>query len=287
MRWRTRHAPVDPWRVVRCALLAVVLLGCAETGPPSISRPTAADELIVRVETLGGLLPPLESERRLPSISIYGDGLVLVPSPVPDIFPGPAGYALDAFRIDADLLDDIVSNALEIGLRGADRRIEQEGPEFVVDGGATVITVVANGARHTTTVDALFDTAASSQGRQSLSGFVERLLELGTTAAPDMGPYTPTSVAVYVASPDPGFSPDVGSQPDAQWPFEPPLTTWGEAMPPEGLSVDVRCAVVAGADLSAALPALLEATVATPFVDDTGERRILAWRSLLPDETSC
>ena len=277
---------MSPSRVVGRAFLALLLVGCGETEPTPISRPIAADELVVRVETLGGLLPPLESERSLPSISIYGDGLVLAPRAVPGIFPGPAGYALDAFQIDADLLDEIVASALGIGLRGADRRIEQEGPEFVVDGGATVITVVVNGRRHVTAADALFDAPASSQERRLLSGFVSRLLELGSSAR-DVAPYEPTSVAVYVAAVDPGFGPEVGSEPDAPWPMAEPIAMWGEPMPADGLSVDVRCAVVRGAELSAALPALLGATATTPFVDDAGDRRILAWRPLLPDEREC
>ena len=41
-----------------------------------------------------------------------------------------------------------------------------------------------------------------------------------------------------------------------------------------------------GAELSAALPALLGATATTPFVDDAGDRRILAWRPLLPTRGS-
>jgi hypothetical protein len=277
---------MSPWRVVVCACLALVLVGCGETEPTPISPPIAPDELVGRVEALGGLLPPLESERSLPSISIYGDGLVLVPRPVPGIFPGPAGYALDAFRIDADLLDEIVASALGIALRGADRRIEQEGPEFVVDGGATVITVVANGGRHVTVADALFDAPASSQERQLLSGFVSRLLELHGSAR-DVAIYEPSSIAVYVAALDPGFGQAVGSEPDAAWPFAEPIAMWGEPMPADGLSVDVRCAVVRGAELSGALPALLGATATTPFVDDVGDRRILAWRPLLPDERDC
>jgi hypothetical protein len=277
---------MSPWRFVVCACLALVLVGCGETEPTPVSRPIAPDELVVRVETLGGLAPPLESERSLPSISIYGDGLVLVPRPEPGIFPGPAGYALDAFRIDADLLDEIVASALGIGLRGADRRIEQEGPEFVVDGGAMVITVVANGARHVTAADALFDAPASSQERQLLSGFVSRLLELKSSAS-GVAPYESTSAAVYVAALDPGFAPEVGSEPDVPWPFAEPIASWGEPMPPDGLSVGVRCAVVGGAELSAALPALLEATATTAFVDDAGDRRILAWRPILPDERDC
>lgn len=277
---------MSPSRVVRGAFLALVLVGCGETEPTPISRPIAADQLVVRIETLGGLQPPLESERSLPSISIYGDGLVLVPRVVQGIFPGPAGYALDAFRIDAALLDEIVANALGIGLQGADRRIEQEGPEFVVDGGATVITVVANGRRHVTAADALFDASASSQERRLLSGFVTRLLELGSTVS-ELAPQEPTSVAVYVAALDPGFGPAVRSEPDAPWPFAEPIATWGEPMPPEGLSVDVRCAVVGGAELSAALPSLLEATATTAFVDDAGDRRMLAWRPILPDESDC
>ncbi len=268
------------------ALLAVALVGCSQAGSTAISRPTAADELVVRVETIGGLLPPLEAERRLPSISIYGDGLVLVPGAVPDVFPGPAGYPLEGFRIDAELLDEIVGSALTIGLRGADRRIEQEGPEFVVDGGATAITVVARGVRHVTMADALFDAPASSGERQRLAGFVSRLLELHSEAR-DVATQAATSAAVYIASPDPGFGPDQGLQPDAQWPFEQGMSTWGDPLPPSGLSVDVRCALVKGAELSAALPALLAATAMTPFVDDAGDRRIVAWRPLLPDQTGC
>jgi hypothetical protein len=200
---------------------------------------------------------------------------------VPGIFPGPAGYALDAVRIDADLLDEIVASALGIGLRGADRRIEQEGPEFVVDGGATVITVVANGGRHVTVADALFDAPASSQERGLLSGFVSRLLELQKSAS-GVAPYEPTSAAVYVAALDPGFGPEVGSEPDVPWPFAEPIVMWGEPRPADGLSVDVRCAIIRGAEFSAALPALLEATATTPFVDGAGDRRILAWRPSFP-----
>ncbi|MDQ3407507.1 MAG: hypothetical protein M3472_05050 [Chloroflexota bacterium] len=273
-------------RVMRTALLALLLLGCGEPEPTGITRPTAAGELVVRVETVGGLLPPLETERRLPSISIYGDGLAIVPGAVPDTLPGPAGYPLEAFRIDAELLDEIVGSALAIGLRGPDRRIEQEGPEFVVDGGATAITVVASGVRHVTMADALFDAPASSRERELLSGFVTRLLELRSTAL-DVAPHESTSAAVYIASTDPGFGPDQGSQPDAQWPFEQRMSTWGDPLPPSGLSVDVRCAVVKGAELTAALPALLGATATTPFVDESGDRRIVAWRAVLPDETGC
>ena len=58
-------------------------------------------------------------------------------------------------------------------------------------------------------------------------------------------------------------------------------------MPADGLSVDVRCAIVGGGELSAAMPAFLEATATTAFVDDAGDRRILAWRPLLPEETDC
>jgi hypothetical protein len=57
-------------------------------------------------------------------------------------------------------------------------------------------------------------------------------------------------------------------------------------MPPDGLSVDVRCRVVEGDELDAALPVLQFATSATIVVSGD-EHRILAHRPLLPDEDGC
>jgi hypothetical protein len=262
--------------------LTVALVACATENVPSpIQRPTGAAELVVRVETVGAMFPPLEAERRLPDLSIYGDGLVLMPAQVPDV-PGPAGYDLESFHIDSKVLDDITAAAQAVGLRGPERRLEQEGPQFVADAGYTVVTVAAHGARHVTRAAALFDAPDGSQERQSLARFVEDLRAL---RAADSAPYQPTMLAVYVAAPDPEFQPDPSSAQEIAWPFADPLSTWGQPVPP--IMVPARCAVVSGDVLETALPTLRAATSATVFVDAVGDRGIVAVRPLLPDEDGC
>jgi hypothetical protein len=265
-------------------LLAIALVACGEPAPTTLDRPTGADELVVRVETLGGLLPPLERERQLPEISIYGDGLVIVPAPQRDIFPGPAGYDLDSFRIEADLLDDIVAEAVAIGLHGPDRSLEQEGPDFVADAGATVVTVVTDGSSHVTSADALFDESTGRE-RQLLSEFVGNLHQL-RSAADEVAVVESSRLRVYVAAPEPGFGGELDVADEVVWPFAEPLASWGEPIPPDGLSVDVRCRVVEGDQLEAVLPVLRSASAATIVVEGD-DRRILAYRPVLPDEDGC
>ncbi|MGH2428171.1 MAG: hypothetical protein ACRDGV_04685 [Candidatus Limnocylindria bacterium] len=280
--------------VLASAVLGV-LTGCgpvpppepSEQGPIAVERPTGADELVLRLETRGGLLPPLERERQLPSISIYGDGQVLVPAPVDASFPGPAGYGLESFRIGDGLLDEIVAAAVSIGLRGEDRHLPQEGPDFVADAGATTLTLVTGDGRHVTSADALFDAAdTDTPARTQLRDFVERLYALRPTrVAP--APYQPDAYRVFVADPDPGFGAELPDAPPVAWPFPEPLAAWGEALPADGLSVDVRCRVMSLAELADAFEFLRAATSATVVVDEADERAIVAWRPLLPDEEGC
>lgn len=272
---------MSPRDVLLVGSLAVALAACAgENVPSPMTRPTGAADLVVRVETVGAMLPPLEAERRLPEVSIYGDGSVLVPAKVPEV-PGPAGYDLESFHIDGERLDQILTAAWSVGLRGPERRLEQEGPQFVADAGYTVVTVVADGAHHVTRAAALFDAPGVSRERQSLARFVE---DLRVLRGADPAPYQPTSLAVYVAAPDPGFE-DPASAQEVEWPFADPLSTWGQPVPP--IMVPARCAVVGGDVLEAALPNLRAATSATVFVDAVGDRAIVAVRPLLPDEDAC
>ena len=259
----------------------------SEPGPVEVDRPTGAGELVLRVESRGGLLPPLERERQLPSISIYGDGLVLVPAPVDASFPGPAGYGLESFTIEAGLLDDIVSTAEGIGLDGEDRHLAQEGPEFVADAGATTVTVVTGAGHHVTSADALFDTAETdTPARTQLRDFVERLFALRPTDGA-LEPYEPDAYRVFVAAPDPGFGGDLPDAAPVAWPFPEPLAAWGEMLPPDGLSVDVRCRVLSAAELADTFDLLRAATSVTVVVDQTDEEAIVAYRPLLPDEEGC
>ena len=279
---RSVKRPVRPRDVLLVGSLAVALAACTgENVPSPVQRPTGAADLVIRVATVGAMLPPLEAERRLPEISIYGDGSVLVPAQGPEI-PGPAGYDLESFHIGGERLDQIVTAAQSVGLRGPERRLEQQGPQFVADAGYTVVAIAADGAYHVTRAAALFDAPDGSQERQSLARFVA---DLRAVRAADPAPYQPIMLAVYVAAPDPGFQPDPASAQEVAWPFAGRLSTWGQPVPP--IIVPARCAVVSGVVLETALPTLRAATSATVFVDAVGDRAIVAVRPLLPDEGSC
>ena len=217
-------------------------------------------------------------------MSIYGDGLVLVPAAVPDAVPGPAGYEFRSFRIDDAVIDQIVAGGMSIGLRGPERHLAEKGPDFVADGGATVVTLVADGQRHVTTADALFDTTDDTRERQLLAEFLERLH--GLDGGMGQG-HESDSYRVFVAAPDPGFGTDLEGGPPATWPFDEPLATWGEPIPADGLTVDARCRVLRGDELADALPFLRSATASTIVIDEAGTEAIVAYRPLLPDETGC
>ena len=258
----------------------------SERGEVEAERPTGAGELVLRVENRGGLLPPLERERQLPSMSIYGGGLVLVPAAIDGTFPGPAGYGLEGFTIEAAMLDDIVTAAAGIGLRGEDRHLAQEGPDFVADSPATIITLVT-GTRHVTTADALFDAdAPGASPRAQVRALVERLFALQPTNA-GLAPYEPDAYRVFVAAPDPGFGAELPDAPPVPWPFPERLAAWGEPLGADGLSVDVRCRVLTVAELDDAFEVLRGATAVTIVVDEADEEAIVAYRPLLPDEAGC
>ena len=269
--------------VVLCAAIGA-LVACGEPDPAPVERPTGAGELVVRVERLESLLPPLELQRQVPEISVYGNGLVLVPGPGRDLFPGPAGYPLEAFHINPDPLDRIVARAVAVGLQGPDRRIEQTGPDFVADSGALRITVVTDGARHVTTAAEFFDPETSPQLRE-LATFLDDLLAL--RGADLVTRYEPAAVRVFLALLDPGFGLDLEGGAKLEWPLLAPIATWGDPLPPDGQSAEPRCGIVRGEELAVLWPVLEAATSTTVVVDAAGDERLIAYRVLLPDEDGC
>src|SRR5690606_23012700 len=104
-------------RMKLAALAAVAALGLAACGDatavsagdgttvgteadPATSAGDAG-ELLLRVDVGGGFVPIEVHLSHLPILSVYDSGLVLVPAPVPAIYPGPA-----LGRLNASLLSE-------------------------------------------------------------------------------------------------------------------------------------------------------------------------------------
>ena len=119
---------------VRIPLLTCVLLSgaaallssgtaTAQVREAAISHPTAATRVVLRVSSGGGFVAPQTNLRALPSFTLYGDGTVIVPGAVPQIFPGPAIDPLVRRKLDERQVQALLARARRAGLlaRGRDR----------------------------------------------------------------------------------------------------------------------------------------------------------------------
>src|SRR6266545_1023651 len=60
------------------------------TPPPSPSAAPNADTAVIRIENVGGFMPPQMILRRYPDAVLYSDGRLITQGPVDDLYPGPA-----------------------------------------------------------------------------------------------------------------------------------------------------------------------------------------------------
>jgi hypothetical protein len=263
------------------------------TGADAIDHPTGADDLVLRIDTSGGFVPVEWSLRNVPGVSIYGDGRMIVTGPVIEIYPGPALPNLQVTRLTEEALQAILAAAEDAGLLDGDASYDYP---CVADVPTTTFTVSANGTTSTTSAYALgFDAATGATGacggmqvdteaRAQLNDFAMKVgdvrswLPAGSYSAEE--PYLPTEMRVYVG--DARRDPELQQVP-IEWPLETPLAQFGEA---DRNLADLRCGVVAGADLAAVLPLAQQANELTPWTSD-GERYGLTFRPLLPDEHGC
>lgn len=285
-------------RRTAAALAAVALLSAAcgrltDDGPGSggdtISHPTGADELVLRIDVGGGFVPVEYNLAAIPGVSIYGDGRMIVTGPVIEIYPGPALPNLQVTQLSEDALQAILRAAEDAGLMGGDATYDYP---CVTDLPTTTFTVVAEGKTNVVSAYALgfeagagdcegVDTAAREDlaAFQSQLGDLESLAPEGSIGATE--PYVTSEMRVF-ALPDGGES-DLPQEP-VEWPVTGSLDTFGE---PIDVPEDARCGVVEDPELSEALlPAAAAANQLTPWTSD-GERYSLIFRPLLPDEHGC
>ena len=269
-------------------LMAILATGCAQRaasgGTPSPSA--ARHAVILRIDTAGGFLAPQAQLRQLPMFALYGDGRLIVPGPQIEIYPGPALPNLQVRTVSAEGIRAILAAARAAGLVGPDRHFDAI---RVADAPTTTFTVVADGARHITSVQALgIEQPAPDASpdeiaaRAKLSALQSRLGDLSSwLPAGSLGkesPYRPANLRVYVFA----YTPPQDLMPRTiDW----PLGSFRAFQPLPG-QAGIRCGTVTGKDLGRVLAAAGQANELTPWTAD-GERWELVFRPLLPDESGC
>jgi hypothetical protein len=279
-------------RVIPLLLLfpALLLAACAQALPDSSDSSDEGgartnygpDEVVLRVEYVGGFVPIQVLATQLPIVSVYGDGRVITEGPQILIFPGPALPNVLERLISAPDLNRLVTMAVNAGV-GSDA---DYGTPPVADVPSTRFTVATDQGVLTTEVNAIdFHEGLSDQqvaARQKLIDLRNALTDLpgtlGAEAAGEERAYEPAALAA-VTSPFNQLE-DAPAQPEVAWP--------GPALPgdPLGNFAELRCVTVTGGDVAAVLGAAAQANQLTPWVSE-GQRWFITFRPLLPEESSC
>ncbi len=286
-------------RCFSLALTSLTLLamasGCAQPvpgggpgpGPDTGPGSYGPDDLVLRVEHVGGFVPVDSLVTRLPILSVYGDGRVISEGPVIAIFPSPALPNLLVRTISPAGVDALVTRALAQGVG----RARDFGQPPIADAPSTRFTVLTDDGPKVTEVYALDMgdegsglTAEQRSARRALQQLLEDLNDLPKTLGPEASdeqePYQPKAVAAISHAWSDPQSPGQPAQPERAFP--------GPALPGEPISnlAGLGCVIVTGADVAPVLEAAASANVLTPWTSD-GRRWYVGFRPLLPEESTC
>jgi hypothetical protein len=273
-------------------LLAVAALSlgagtaASQSQRAAIVHPTAANKVVLRVSSGGGFVPVQVNLRAMPSFTLYGDGTVIVPGPVIQIYPGPAVTPLVRSKLSERQVQALLKRARVGGLL-APRRIDYGDMGTIGIADAPTTTLVANAAgRHVTRqAYALGITAAGGRlspaqagARKALARFIAGLPQ-GVAGKR----YVPHAIATYVG-------PYRGqAQPGAKrvvWPLASNLATAGKRV---SSGLEYRCIVVGGSGVEKLTAALRTANEQSRWAARAGAKASyqLIARPLLPDERRC
>ncbi len=300
----------------RAAALAVVvtaalaLVACTQSGGsagPSgsggsgagngggIAHP-AGSELVFRIAYTGGFQLPFADVTNLPPFTMTGDGRVILPGAMIDIFPGPLMPAVQVRQLTeagVQKVLELIAASRQFG-GSKDWRGAQN---FVADASDTVFTLHAEDREVVVTVYGLGTVGpgiepppnfpeAEMAVHQALGKLVERLTIpdswMPESAWADTGwrPYEPESMMLLVRNADNDPPDDTGiGITEVEWPVAGDPAAFGESTTLEG----TRCGVVSGDDAAAWLPVLSAGNQLTRFTGD-GHTYQVTVRPLLPDE---
>jgi hypothetical protein len=281
---------------VRSATALLLVLGtaaCAERppagAPHGVDLPPESGALVLRVEHVGGFTTPEMQAGRLPLVSVYADGRVIVEGPVAAIYPAFAWPNVQVLDIGEDGVLRLVDRALAAGVA----ETADLGTPPLADVPSTRFTLVTATETHVREVYGLTETAGmpgsgltpeQEAARRELGELFAELTDIGVLEAGDEPPgrYAPEAVAAVVrpwSAPEEDIAQGLSPEP-VPWPG-PPLP--GERL---GRLPDLTCVVATGAQAAAVETAAGEANALTPW-SSGGATWSVTFRPLLPDESGC
>jgi len=264
-------------------------------GPGTIAHPTGAEDLVLRIDRTGGLLPPFYAVTELPLFVLYGDGRVITQGPQIMIYPPPALPNLLETRLTEEGVQAILHEAQAAGLLEGDRRYELP---TIADAPITLFTVNAGGRTSTVSVYALSEAELNDpnlspedrQVRQRLRDFLDKALSFSswlppTAIAKPETSYEISRLQLVVVPADQAIDEPVDVQPaEMEWPLAGPLGEFGE--PYQVMGMQARCGIAERAELAAVLDAMSQANTLTRWRSGDALYAVFP-RPLLPGEAGC
>ena len=220
-----------------------------------IEHPTGADEAVLEIREEGGLAGPQQVAGPA-TLVVTGDGRLLQPGPVIEIYPGPLLPNLQQRTVSEDGIQHLLALADEHGLL-ADETYAN--PDNVMDAPDTVVTVDAGGHSYEHRAYALgFEgDGAETENRARLQDFVTAATDFAASDHPSLGDEQPYESETYLirATPD---------QPDRTADgLEPSIVEWPADVPVR-LADAAECAEVPAAGVAGVLA---DANELTRFLD--------------------
>ncbi len=256
------------------------------TTPPKYAVETAPDKLILRIATAGGFIAPGYLLTSMPQFALYGDGRLIVPGPVVEIYPGPLLPNLLVMRVTPAEIQTILAAADKAGLLGPNASYLATG---IADAGTTVFTTKVGGATHTISAyalmaDAKADNVADDAARARLLEFENQISNLNAflgRQVSDAESYAPTGMLVFARLAD-APDPTAPAQQIVAWPLSLDPATVGQPTTVPQTS----CIPLSGTDLATFLTVARTANAMSLWTYGT-VRYAVSVRPLYPDESSC
>lgn len=258
-------------------------------GVPS-ADPNAATYWL-RLTTTQALAPLNLFDKGAPMV-ITGSGLVVMPGPVPAVFPGPLVVPLLGRTISDAGRAKILDLAESLGLLG--RQTDFPANTGIVGGITAHVELTVDGKRVTLSGNpdatgrpcAATTCSPAPATPEAFGAFWQQLLDLPSLLGSELGPetaYTPTIYSILVGAapvPDPTLGANI-----VDWPLAAPLATYGVAV----ANGQARCATVTGDTAETLGKAFAKANSLSQWTQDpTASASFgLTVRALVPGEDAC